>query len=316
MRSASADLIVYSHDANGVILRSQVAPETRDAVAGVAGVERVSTFDVALFTGTVKGDQEPVGLALLASDRAISSARPKPGEAYVDDSLRGRAGVEVGRTLLVGPFAVPIKVVGVTHGTNLLFSSGFVVDKETWLSVWGIAPGGDPATAPSQALLVRLDPDRDTGDVAAAIDRATRDETETFTRSAAVKAMPGVKQQEATFGYIRVVTLGVALLVVGLFLSFVTLERAPLYAVMKAVGASSRQLFSGMVFQVLGITDLALYLAALVTWGLTRLLADLPGEMRMSRFIQTAVALRTAALVGAALSLRRVARIDPAEAIG
>lgn len=316
MRNASADLIVYARDANGVILRSQVDPETRASVAEVPGVARVSTFDVALFTGTVKGHDEPVGLALLSSDRAIDSARPKPGEAYVDASLRGRAGVEEGKTLLVGPFAVPVKVVGFTHGTNLLFSAGFVVDKRTWLAAWGSTPDGDLTTAPSQALLVRVGEGQDAGEIADAIDRATRDTTETFSRSAAVRAMPGVKQQEATFGYIRVVTLGVALLVVGLFLSFVTLERAPLYAVMKAVGASSRQLFGGMVFQVLGITDLALYLAALLTWGLTRVLVDLPGEMRMSRFIQTAVALRTAALVGAALSLRRVARIDPAEAIG
>jgi putative ABC transport system permease protein len=225
--------------------------------------------------------------------------------------------VKRGSRLSVGPFRVPITVVGFTHGTNLLFSHGFVVDKSTWLAVWNAQ--GSPAAAaatPSQALLVKLDPRADAGRVASAIDRATRHRTETFTRDAAVRAMPGVEQQQTTFGYIRIVTLGVALLVVGLFLSFVTLERAPLYAVMKAVGASSRQLFVGMVLQVLGITDLALYLAALATWALTRALVDLPSEMRMARFIQTAIALRVAALVGAAMSLRRVARIDPAEAIG
>lgn len=325
MRNAHADLIVYARDANGVILRSRVEPTTRATVSGVAGVDEVATFDVALFTGTVSGEEEPVGFAVLTSDEKIDSAAPGPGEAYVDATLQERAGIEEGSEIVLGPFLLPVKVVGFTHGTNLLFNGGMVVDKATWLAAWGQAPTagseGEGASTPvgaaaSQALLVSVDPDADTGDVAAAIDDSTGSETQTFTRSAAVRAIPGVEQQESTFGYIRIVTLVVALVVVGLFLSFVTLERAPLYAVMKALGASSWQLFLALVTQVLLITDLAVYAAALVTWGLTRLPLELPTEMRMGRFVETAVALRTAAVIGSVLSLRRVMRIDPADAIG
>jgi putative ABC transport system permease protein len=319
MRNARADLIVYARDANGVILRSRVEPSIRADVSGVSGVAQVATFDVALFTGKVGGHDEPVGFAVLASDQKIGSAVPEPGEAYADASLRSRAGVEEGSEIVLGPFRVPVRVVGFVEGTNLLFAGGLVVDKTTWLAAYGQQPTDDSSTvrtAASQALLVTLDAEADTGDVSAAIDDATGGETQTMTRSAAVRAMPGVKQQESTFGYIRIVTLVVALVVVGLFLSFVTLERAPLYAVMKALGASSRQIFLGMVAQVVFITDLALYAAALVTWGLTSLPLDLPTEMRMARFIETAVALRCAAVVGSALSLRRVVRVDPADAIG
>lgn len=321
MRNAQADLIVFARDANGVILRSRVEPTTRAAVSGVAGVEKVATFDVALFTGTVSGEEEPVGFAVLTSDEKIDSAAPGPGEAYVDATLQERAGIEEGSEIVLGPFRLPLKVVGFTHGTNLLFNGGMVVDKATWLAAFGQAPAAEGASTPvaaaaSQALLVSVDPDADVGDVATAIDDSTGSETQTLTRSAAVRAIPGVEQQESTFGYIRIVTLVVALVVVGLFLSFITLERAPLYAVMKALGASSWQLFLALVTQVLLITDLAVYAAALVTWGLTRLPLELPTEMRMGRFIETAVALRTAALIGSVLSLRRVMRIDPADAIG
>lgn len=322
MRNAQADLIVYARDANGVILRSQVEPTTRATVAGVSGVDKVSTFDVALFTGTVSGRDEPVGFAVLTSDQKIGPEIPAPGEAYVDSTLRERAGIEEGSDIVLGPFRLPVKVVGFTHGTNLLFNGGMVVDKATWLAAFGQPPAAEEggstsvADAASQALLVNVESGADLGDVAAAIDRSTESETETLTRAAAVRAIPGVEQQESTFGYIRIVTLGVALLVVGLFLSFVTLERAPLYAVMKALGASSWQLFFALLTQVLVITDLAVNAAALVTWGLTKLPLDLPTEMRMVRFVETAVALRTAAVVGSALSLRRVMRIAPADAIG
>lgn len=321
LRHAPADLVVYSHEANGVILRSQVDAPTRERIAALPGAAQVATLDVALFTGQVSGRDEPVGVALLASDHRIGAEVPGPGEALADSSLRDRAGVREGSQLVVGPFRVPVTVTGFTTGTNLWFGGGLVVDKATWLAVLGASGASSPSSATSassasQALLVRVDDGADPGDVAAAIDRTTGGATETFTRAAAVQALPGMKQQESTFGYIRAATLTVAVVVVGLFLSFVTLERAPLYSVLKAVGASSRQLFVGLVWQVVTVTDLAVLAAAGITWALTRLPVELPAELRWDRVVETTIALRVAAVVGSVLSLRRVVRVDPADAIG
>lgn len=323
VRNAPADLIVYSHDANGVILRSRVEPEMRARVAEVPGVAQAATYDAVLFSGTVAGrEDEPLGFALQASDRPLAGdAVPAAGEAVADGSLRDLAGVREGDEVVVGPFRVPVRIVGFTEGTNLWFAGGLIVDKATMLEAFGqqaSGEGGDGAAADtgSQALLVTLDGGAAAAEVAAAIDEVTGGETETMTRAEAVQAMPGVAEQESTFGYVRMVTLGVALVVVGLFLSFVTLERAPLYAVLKAVGASSRQLFLGMMAQVVLITVVAVLAAAAVTWGLTRLPLELPTTMRLARLVETMVALGVTAVVGSALSLRRVVRIDPADAIG
>lgn len=140
--------------------------------------------------------------------------------------------------------------------------------------------------------------------------------TQTFTREGAIAAMPGVRQQQQTFGLIRAVTLGVALMVVALYLSFVTLERSPLYAVLKAVGASSRQLFGALLTQVTAMSDVAVVLAVLLAIGLTHLPLGVPAHLDRDHVIATALALRTVAGIAAALSLRRVVRIDPADALG
>jgi putative ABC transport system permease protein len=322
VRTAPGDLIVYSEDANRVLLRSRIEPEVRAQVEAVPGVARATAFDALLLTGTVVGRAEPVGLAVLASEAPLGSQVPAPGEALVDATLRERAGVAEGDELQVGPFRVPVTVVGFVSDTNLWFQAGVVVDKGTWLAMLGLsADAGDPvaasAAAGSQALLVAVDPAADAVAVAAAIDQATGgDVTDTLTRAAAVRAMPGVAEQESTFGYIRGVTLGVAFVVVGLFLSFVTLERAGLYAVLKAVGASSRQLYFGVVAQVLLITITAVLLATVATWGLTHIPLELPTTMRMARLVETLVTLGSTALIGSTLALRRVVRIDPASAIG
>jgi putative ABC transport system permease protein len=125
-----------------------------------------------------------------------------------------------------------------------------------------------------------------------------------------------VREQATIFGYIKAVTLTVALVVVGLFLSFLTLERTPLYAVLKAVGASSRQLFTGVVAQAVIITLVAVLTAVLVTWGLTHVPLGLPATMRFERVVETLVALGFTAIAGSVVSLRRVVNIDPASAIG
>lgn len=179
--------------------------------------------------------------------------------------------------------------------------------------VAGPVPAGDEAT---QLLFVDLEDGAEPAQVAAAIDDATGAVTQTFTRSGAVNAMPGVEEQATTFGYIRLVTLTVALVVVGLFLMFLTLERTPFYAVLKAVGASSRQLFFGVVSQALLITGVAVLLGAAVTWGLTHIPFELPTMMQPERLVETLVALGGTTVAGSVLSLRRVTAIDPAEAIG
>ena len=103
---------------------------------------------------------------------------------------------------------------------------------------------------------------------------------------------------------------------VGLFLSFMTLERAPLYAVLKAIGASSRQLFVVLIVQVVMITVVAVLAAAAITWGLTFIPFELPTLIRPERLVETMVALSVTAIIGSTLSLRKVVRVDPADAIG
>jgi putative ABC transport system permease protein len=315
IHNAPADLIVYSHEANGVILRSRLDPGTQAQVATVEGVAQVASFDVILFAGRVQGLEGSIGLAVQASDQPLQGVVPAPGEALADVSLREK-GVEEGSQIAIGPLQTPVTVSGFTEGRNLWFANGLVVDKSTWLATLGqTAPSADVGSG-TQALLVTAEADADLNALATAVDEATSGTTQSLTRADAVRAMPGVEQQESTFGYIRLVTLTVALVVVGLFLSFMTLERAPLYAVLKAVGASSRQLFVVLMVQVLMITIVAVTAAAGVTYLLTLIPFELPTTMRPERLIETLVALSLTAVIGSTLSLRKVVRVDPADAIG
>jgi putative ABC transport system permease protein len=337
LRTAPADLVVYAENAKSSLLRSRIDPRVREQVETADGVAEVSSFDVVLLGALKEGEGEAIGLAVMTSERPIGPDLPESGEAYIDASLRESAGLNEGDTVLVGPLSVPVEVIGFTHDTNLFFQAGMVVAQDTWRQALGadvapvvtdpagtpdapdaLAPPGAPEAPelPDQALFISVEPGADPLVVADAVDEATEGATNTITPAQAVASLPGMSQQSTTFGYIRAVTLGVALVVVGLFLSFVTLERTPLYAVLKALGMSSRQLFTGVVTQVLLITFTAALVALAATWGLTHVPLELPTTLRPVRFVETLVALGVTSVVGSILSLRRVVRVDPASAIG
>ena len=103
-----------------------------------------------------------------------------------------------------------------------------------------------------------------TGDLPASIDTATAGATTTLTLDEAVLALPGVKQQRDTFNQIIYSTLVVVLAVVGLFFSLLTLERLGLYGVLKAIGASTRRLFAGVVLQAVIVAIIAFVVGSLL----------------------------------------------------
>jgi putative ABC transport system permease protein len=318
LRNAPTDLVVYSQVANGVIARSRIEKDVRQKVAAVPGVAQAATYDVLAFSGTMEGRAEPVGLALTASSESLGVKEPGPGEAIADSNMKTRLGAKEGTKVLVGPFNLPVTIVGFANGSNLFFANGFVVSKATWLKAFAnvdFTPEQVDAIG-SQVLFVTLQDGASPTEVAAAIDEATAGATMTMTRDLAIHNLPGIAQQEQVFGYMRFITLAVALVVVALFLSFMTLERAPLYAALKAIGAASRQLFGALVFQVLLVTVLAVTAAALITFALTRAPSAIPTIMLPQRVVETTIALAVTAVLGSGLSLRRVINVDPADAIG
>jgi len=113
------------------------------------------------------------------------------------------------------------------------------------------------------------------------------------------------------------VTFVVTLLVVALFFTLITLERVGLYAVLKALGARTGNLMAGISTQAVGVSLVALALGFALSVVFVGLLpAELPVRLEAARMLQTAAGVLASALLGSLFTLRRILRIDPAEAIG
>ncbi len=321
LRAQKAELVVYSSDAKDSLVRSRIDPDLRATVESVDGVAATGGLGVALVGGRVPGQDDLANLSVTGFELPVSSmpadVQLAPGQALADRSLRA-AGVEVGQTVAVGSGQAPVEVVGWVDDTDYLQQGGFFVEPSTWRQVLAQSrPDSNLPDGTFQALVVQVADGAGAQEVADAIDAATAGATSTLTKEQAVSALPGIKEQDSTFSSIIYVTLFVAGLVVGLFFALLTLERLGMYAVFKAIGASSRQVFSSVVTQSVVVAGVSFAIGAIVMWLLTFVLpAEVPVALVPSRLVQTGVLLVVMSVLGAVVSLRRVVRVDPASAIG
>jgi putative ABC transport system permease protein len=130
-------------------------------------------------------------------------------------------------------------------------------------------------------------------------------------------SIPGVREQKSSLNAIIYASLAVGGLVVALFFALVVLEKRELFAALKALGASSAKLGSGVVLQALGATISAVIIGAVAARAVGLILPDdIPFLFRPETLVVSGILTVLAGVLGAVLSLRRISRIDPATALG
>ncbi len=323
IRAQRGDVIVFSNGARDSFLRSRITADTRAAVESVAGVDEVGGLGFVLLGAQVPGESELADVTVAGYElppKGVSQP-PADNEGIADSSLKDE-GVGLGDTILVGPAESAIKVIGFVDDTSFLQQGAVWVNLPTWRAVQN-ANRPDAAVADDvvQALVVKGTTVTGTtsggSSLSEVIDAATDDATSTLTVDETVLALPGVKQQSDTFDQIIYSTFVVVLAVVGLFFSLLTIERIGLYGVLKAIGASTPRLFAGVVIQAIIVATISFIIGSLLALGAAAALpAKVPLQLIPSRFVFTFAGLLLAAVLGSAISLRRVTRVDPASAIG
>ncbi len=315
-RAHEGRLLVFSDQSELLIQRSHVDDAQAEQLGASDGVEAVGALDLIQSTATdTRG--EIVDIVLFGYDLPTEVIPPPPaaGGAIVDEALADRNDVAVGDTLLLGATTEPVVVAGIV--SDLSQGSPTVwVSTERWRE---IVTSGNPAALPPQGFNQALVIEPTDGSSTSALARSLSavDGIAVVTPDEAIDALPVVQQQSSTFQGIIWVTFVVTLLVVALFFTLITLERVDLYAVLKALGARTGNLMAGISTQAVGVSLVALVLGfALSVVFVSLLPAELPVRLEAARMIQTAAGVLASALLGSLFTLRRILRIDPAEAIG
>jgi putative ABC transport system permease protein len=319
IRAQRGQLLVFSTSSKDSFVRSRIDPTVRAAIAAVPGVIEVGGLGVAQLGARVPGNgpRDLANVALFGYEiapRGVPSV-PKDGSAWADRTLKAK-GVRVGQTLLLGPARTPVVIVGFVDNTNYSGQGSLWASIPTWrATLRANRPQEQSADGVVQSLVVRT-----TGSASKVADEidATTGTTDSLTIQQAVDTVGGVKAQRDTFNSIIGVTAAIALAVIALFFTLLTVERTSLYGVLKAIGARSRTLFAGVALQAIVVTLCASVIAGGIGLILDAVIppSAIPYQLSFGRILTSVVLLLVAALAGSAFSLRRVLRIDPASAIG
>lgn len=317
IRSQKAEVFVYSESSRESFLRSRITPELRDQIDATPGVTETGGLGLALVGAEVPGESDLANAAVVGYELPAQGvpSPPPPGQAYADERLKGD-GVGEGDVLLLGPQKVPIEVIGFVKDTNYLLQGALWVEGDTWREVQSKSRP-DATVGPGVWQVVLANGDGPAGDLADAIDAQTGGATTSLTKAEAEQSLPGTREQNATFTFIIVFAYLVVLLVVALFFALLVRERTGLLGVFKAIGANTWQLAAGLVAQAVLVALIAFALG----FGVVSLLRpvippEVPISFQPSRAVVTLLVLVVVSVIGSALSLRRVAKVDPASAIG
>ncbi|MFY1654819.1 ABC transporter permease [Solwaraspora sp. WMMB762] len=305
--------------------RSVVDVDAVDTWARQPGVAEAAPFGNTLANGRsdqgVEIDLALFGVELgsfLDPDTADGSRLAGEGEVVIS-ATAAQEGIGVGDTITVEPAGTPLTVVGVlaeqhTYGH---VDVGYV-PLRTWQEVKAGVRAGD---APPERIYQEITAVAVRAQDGAAVALAAGDEaagTTSMTREQSYGASPGYTAETSTLQLIQVFLYAISALVVGAFFTVLTVQRRQEIAVLRALGASTRYLLRDSLLQ--SVVLLVLSAAAGATVGVAAGAAisstPMPFVLEAGPIAVAIALLLTLGVVGAAVAVLRITRVDPLTALG
>ncbi|MBC9225728.1 FtsX-like permease family protein [Aeromicrobium sp. 636] len=293
------------------------------------GVEAAEPMGVSIVNSTTSEGQQ-VDLTLfgvetdgfLAPETSQGDGLGPVNGIVVSETLKDD-GVEIGTVMTLDRIDVELTVVGFTEGQATF---GHVDVAYLPLATWQlIASNTAQAGVPTEATVAASDHSlfsavavqaKDDADVdLAAADKAAGTTSMTLTES--FNASPGYEAETMTLSMIQVFLYVICALVVGAFFTVWTIQRAGDLAVLRAMGASSRYLLRDSIAQatLVLLVFTGIGVAAGVALG-AAMPAAMPFELEAGPIAVASLLTIVLGLLGAAVSVLRITRIDPLAALG
>ncbi len=316
----SAPVLVFSTDARRSLQGSTITPELETTVRGVDGVGAVGRIGQSTFS--VRADGRIQGAAVIgyqrralgAPEELVAGRYPaREGEAVANETDADN-GFAIGDTVRVEPGGAPITIVGQARDTNLQASPTLFVEYGTWEQA--VAAANPDASTPNPNAL-GIAPTKGVSD-AELVRRvnATTPDLEALTRADAAAKSPGVAQVSRSFLLIFFLYGLVVPLVIGLFFLILTVQKTRSLTLLRAIGARQRTLVRALMVQVLVVVGLGVGIgAALYAPVSQQRIGSIPLQFDAIAVLGWGALILVLGAVSALFAARRIARIEPAEAL-
>ncbi|VDG20011.1 ABC transporter, permease protein (putative) [Lactobacillus plantarum JDM1] [Lactiplantibacillus mudanjiangensis] len=132
-----------------------------------------------------------------------------------------------------------------------------------------------------------------------------------------INKIPGYSAEQLTLNTMIYFLFVIALAIIGIFMFVLTLQKKPLFGVLKVQGIGTNHILAALLTQSIAMALIGIILGLGITVGLAQIMpAGLPFAINWPQFGLYGLALLLASVIGALLSWRTVAKIDPVVALG
>lgn len=315
VRSWPGDVIVFSASSNKSFLRSELTADEVNRVRALPGVDAVSR--AGYLPATIEGpDGGLTDATLFGVDReTLDEALPALGadELVADHTFLRESGLRVGdRVVLRNALRrFDLRIVGEVHQGQFLGLPTVFSSMDTWR---GIRYAANPSPPDASVSVVRTAG----GQRQAVIDAVDADgELAAATRSGAIAAIGGVKQQNQVVQTIELFGFVIGALVIGIFFYVLTMQKTGQIAIFKAIGASNLYVFRQLVQQVLLVTAIGVAIGVpLSLLAAAALPEQVPLQLTTRDIVTGVLGILVTGLVGSLFSGRHVVSVDPLTALG
>lgn len=330
LRNQDSPILVYGDQARQNLEGSQVSPEQQAAVEALAEIARVGrvgegTFTVSTPVTREQADPEDrltdavlfgyeidgAGAGLGAPRTLVAGRLPvAPGEAVASERNRDE-GFDIGDVIRVEPDGLEILVVGLGEDLNYSVAPTLFVSWDTYGEARRIR-NPDALEVYPTVLAVQAAPGVDEAAAIAAIDAIAG--VEALTRDEAVDASPGVAAVSQSLNTVIGLLLLTALLVIGLFVLIITVQKASALTLLRAIGARRATLVRALLAQTLVVVVAGVAIGAVLLAVVAPGASTIGVRFVWSQVLGIAAVTILLSLLASWAAVRRVLRIDPIEA--
>ena len=140
---------------------------------------------------------------------------------------------------------------------------------------------------------------------------------ETATKQEAINGIPGYTAENGTIMMMLAFLLTISAVVVSVFFYVITLQKSNQFGIMKAIGASNAFLGRSVVSQIFLLAATSIGLGIALTYGTAAIFPKgMPFALDPLLLITYAVALLAFSVLSSLISVRKITKIDPLQAIG
>lgn len=312
------DRLIVSADSDNRLDRSTVSAADAKAIAGIDGIEMAEPIGMSAANLKREGRNDLIGASLFGIvpggammphvDSGVAFTDASAEHPVVVDETLANDGVHLGDTITLVPGDIQLTVVGVTSGETYRLAPVIYLPLDLWQTLQPKQAGlpDDPATA----ILVRG------SDTAFdAIPHAVPD-VAVATKSQVANRIPGESAQNSTLLMIQIFLVVIGAGIIAAFFYIITLQKTAELGVMKALGAHTGYLAQALVVQAALLTLIGVAIGIAIASGVGAAVGTaMPYDITAPRMLLFGGVLLLVAILGTSLSLTRIARIDPLDAI-